>query len=163
LLQRLEQRLPLLSGGPRDLPLRQQTMRDTIGWSYDLLSADEQIMFRRMAVFVGGFTISSAESVRSLAGEFNPGSVAIPSIDVIEGVIALVEHSLLRQSDGGAGEPRFLMLETVREFGCERLEELGETEYVRNSHAAWCLELARQASPNPLAVPDAIWLARLDS
>ncbi len=104
----MDQRLPLLTGGGRDLPARQQTMRDAIDWSYDLLSPEERTLFRRLAVFVGGFTLESAEAVVVDTG--------VPGSTLSTGVAALVEASLLRQEAGPDGEPRFRMLETIREF-----------------------------------------------
>src|SRR5690606_1333865 len=98
LLQRLEQRLPLLSGGARDLPLRQQTMRDTIGWSYDLLDDAGQRLFRRLGIFVGGFTLEAAEAiVADQTGSDGASRPAVP-FEVLDGITALIEHSLLRQS-----------------------------------------------------------------
>lgn len=131
LLVRLERRLPLLTGGGRDLPARQQTMRDAIAWSYDLLTEDEQPAFRRLAVFVGGFALDAAEAVISDLGE--------PIGDVFEGVASLAEKSLLRQEADPSGGPRYLMLETVREFGLERLAASGEEAATRDRHATWCL------------------------
>jgi predicted ATPase/DNA-binding CsgD family transcriptional regulator len=148
LLNKLDLRLPLLTGGGRDLPARQQTMRDAIAWSYDLLTAEEQRFFRRLAVFVGGFTLEAAET---LAG-------ADQAIDVLEGVASLVEQSLLRESDGPGGEPRYLMLETVREFGLEQLATAGEEAATRDRHAAWCLEFATRANEAlvPLVQPEVV-------
>ncbi len=137
LLARLEKRLPLLTGGGRDLPARQQTMRDAIAWSHDLLTAEEQRFFRRLAVFVGGFTLEAAEAV---AGGDDL------AIDVLDGVASLVEQSLLREEDGPGGEPRYLMLETVREFGLEQLAAAGEEAAIRDRHAAWCLGFADRAA-----------------
>ena len=111
LLARLEQRLPLLTGGGRDLPARQRTMRDAIAWSYDLLTAEEQGVFRQLAVFAGGCTLDAAETVAGQDG----------AVDVFASIAALIESSLLRQEAGRAGEPRFRMLETVREYGREQL------------------------------------------
>ncbi len=133
LLARLEKRLPLLTGGGRDLPARQQTMRDAIAWSYDLLSVEEQALFRRLAVFVGGFTLEAAEAVVD-----SPDSLGIA---VFDGVASLVDKSLLRQEDGPTGEPRYLMLEIVREYGLERLDAGGDLDAVRDAYAAWFLEL----------------------
>jgi non-specific serine/threonine protein kinase len=131
LLTRLARRLPLLSDGGRDLPARQQTMRDTIAWSYDLLPSNEQAVFRRLAVFVGGFSLEAAEAL------VNPDSAA----DVLGRVTSLVENSLVRQV-GRDREPRFRMLETVREFGMECLVASGEEAPTRSAHAAWFLTLA---------------------
>jgi predicted ATPase/class 3 adenylate cyclase len=125
ILARLEQRLPFLTGGARDAPARQRTLRDTIAWSYDLLQPDDQVLFRRLAIFVGGCTLEAAEPVT------NPDE----TLDVFGGIERLGEHSLLRQDEGLGGEPRFSMLETVREYGLEELETSGEEDLVRERHA----------------------------
>ena len=107
-------------------------MRDTIAWSYDLLAPHEQALFRQLAVFVGGCPLAAVEAV-----------VEAPrSFDIISGLSALVDNSLLLQADGGAGEPRFHMLETIREYGMERLAASGEETPVRQAHATWTLALA---------------------
>ncbi|MDQ3435632.1 MAG: AAA family ATPase, partial [Actinomycetota bacterium] len=139
LLARLERRLPLLTGGARDLPDRQRTIRNTIAWSYDLLSAKEQIIFQRLAVFVGGFTLEAAEAIASTSDDLG--------LDVFNDVCSLTDQSLLRGEDGPGGEPRYWMLETVREYGLGRLAESGEEPAVRAAHAAWCLELAERPAP----------------
>jgi predicted ATPase/DNA-binding CsgD family transcriptional regulator len=141
LLARLERRLPLLTGGGRDLPARQQTMRAAIAWSHDLLPPGVDVLFRRLSVFVGGFTLEAAEAVCGLDD---------PSLDVLEGTSTLVEESLLRlfePPDGGpdAGTPRFAMLETIREYGLEQLAASGDEEAVRRAHAAYYLALAERA------------------
>jgi non-specific serine/threonine protein kinase len=145
LLARLERRLPLLTGGSRDLPARQRTMRDAIAWSDDLLNAAEQALFRRLAVFAGGFGLEAAAAV---AGEIG--------VDVLDGVASLVAKGLLRQEDGPDGEPRYRMLETVREFGLERLEASGEAESIRRNHALVFLALAE-------AIRDAFWHGASDA
>ena len=137
LLQRLEKRLPLLTRGARDLPARQQTMRDAIAWSHDLLTPEEQTLFQRLAVFPGGCTLEAALAVA--------GPEA--TLDVLDGMASLVDKSLLRQEEI-EGEPRFRMLETVREFGLEQLEESGIGEETRRRLAAWCLALAEAAQPD---------------
>lgn len=137
LLDRLEHRLPLLTGGARTLPARQRTMRDAIAWSYDLLSPTEQRLFRRLAVFVGGFTLEAAEAMEDPDGTHS-------AFDV---VVTLVEHSLLRQTAGVEDEPRFLMLETVREFGLEQLAAAGEEEAARQLHADVYLQIADELMP----------------
>ena len=152
LLARLEQRLPLLTGGGRDLPARQQTMRDTIAWSHDLLAPEEQTVFRRLAVFPGGCTIEAAEAVAGTES----------GLDVFAGMAALVEKSLLRQEEGAEGEPRFRMLETVREYGLEQLEASGEGEATRDRLAAWSLTLAEQAEPVAFGGIIRPWADRLD-
>ncbi len=145
LLKRLEQRLPLLTGGARTLPGRQQTMRNTIAWSHDLLTPDEQVLFRRLAVFTGGCTLEAAEAV------VNPEGTR----DVFAGIAALVDTSLLRQEEGVEGEPRFRMLETVREYGLERLEASGEESATRSHHAGYFLALLEQHDPEDT---DPAWL-----
>ncbi len=153
LLARLDKRLPLLVGGARDLPARQRTMRDAIAWSYDLLDAGEQQLFRRLAVFAGGWTLEAAEGG---CGEGDPGAV----LDVLA---SLVDKSLARQAHGEAGEARFDMLETIREYGLERLAASGEEADVRRAHALHYLALAEQAEP-ALKGPDSLaWLARLEA
>jgi predicted ATPase/DNA-binding CsgD family transcriptional regulator len=175
LLARLERRLPLLTGGARDLPARQRTMRDAIAWSYDLLTPEEQALFRRLAVFVGGCTLDAAEAVcgqgtgdRRLATEERPAVPhplsPVPS-NVLDAVASLVAKCLLQQEAGPGGEPRYRMLETVREFALERLEASGEAEPVRGAHAAWALDLAERAggivndrdAPEVVAQLDAEW------
>ncbi len=135
LLSRIDHPLAFLTGGPRDAPSRQQTMRNTVAWSYDLLSAQEQMLLRRLAIFVGGFTLEAAEWV-SGAG-----------VDTLEGVASLVDNSLLRHAAGPSGESRFLMLETVREFGIEQLASTTEESRVRNRHAAYFLHFAERIRP----------------
>jgi predicted ATPase/transcriptional regulator with XRE-family HTH domain len=129
LLARLESRLPLLTSGARDGPARQRTMRDTIAWSYDLLAPQEQTLFRRLAVFAGAFSLVDAEAVADPA--------EAPS--VIDGISSLVEQSLLRPMPGRSQFPRFVMLETVREFGLEMLTVAGETGVSRERHARYFL------------------------
>ena len=144
LLGRLQQRLPLLTAGPRDQPQRLRTMRDAIGWSYDLLDEDEQPFFRQLAVFVGGFTLEAAEAV---GASEKAGSDLLPRAWVLDLVTSLVEQSLLRTEEAAGGEARYAMLETVREFGLERLTESAEEPAVRGRHAAWCLALAEAVGP----------------
>jgi predicted ATPase/class 3 adenylate cyclase/DNA-binding CsgD family transcriptional regulator len=134
MLKRLERRLPMLMGGPRDLPARQQTLRNTIAWSHDLLSPTEQALFRRMAVFAGGCTFEAAETVANAAGAF----------DLFDGLDSLVDENLVRQAAGPDGDPRYYMLETIREFAWEQLNESGETQEAREAHAAWCLALVER-------------------
>jgi predicted ATPase/DNA-binding CsgD family transcriptional regulator len=158
LLARLERRLPLLVGGPRDQPTRLRTMRDAIAWSHDLLAPREQALFRRLAVFVGGFTLEAVEAVADKGGDLG--------IDVLEGVSSLVDKSLLvraMQADGepGAGAPRFGMLETIREFALERLEASGEAEATRRAHADHFLALAAAANVGTKGGELRWWLAWL--
>lgn len=137
LLKRLDPRLPTLTGGARDLPARQQTMRDTIAWSYDLLRPSEQALFRRLSVFVGGLTLAAAEHVGS------------ETDDILAGLTALVDASLLRLSDTTLTD-RYLMLETMREYGQELLERLGETRAARDAHASFFVGLDTWLDPNSI-------------
>jgi non-specific serine/threonine protein kinase len=150
LLARLERRLPLLTGGPRNAPDRLRTMRGAIAWSYDLLSPADQTLFRRLTVFAGGCTLAAAEEVGQYAG------------DVLDGIASLVASSLLRQDESAGDEPRYVMLETVREFGWERLEGHGETPALQERHAAYFLALAQQAAPQLFGVEGRSWLAMLE-
>jgi predicted ATPase/DNA-binding CsgD family transcriptional regulator len=153
LLRHLERPLPVLTGGPRDQPPRLQALRDAIGWSYDLLNADEQAFFRRLAVLAGGGRLEAVAAVTSGAGEIGR--------DVLDGVRALVEQSLLIQTEEPSGEPRYGMLETIREFGLERLAASGEETATRSAHAAHYLALAEQAEPHLIASGSAAWVERL--
>jgi predicted ATPase/class 3 adenylate cyclase len=154
LLARLGQRLKVLTGGARDLPARQQTLRDAIAWSYDLLDAAEQVLSRRLAVFAGGCTLEAAEAVCNSAADLE--------VDVFDGLASLVDKSLLRQAEVPDGEPRFAMLETVREFGLERLAASGEADAVRRAHAAFYLALAEDAAPALTGPTQVAWLDRLE-
>ena len=124
LLDQMRDRFSLLRDGSRDAPTRQQTIGDTIAWSYDLLSPEEQMVFRRLAVFSGGFTPSAAQQV---AGDWSG-----PDGDILRGLGSLLDQSLIRRVEG-TGEPRFTMLETIREFGLERLAASGEEAAMRRS------------------------------
>jgi len=157
LLARLEHRLPLLTGGGRDQPERLQTMRDAIAWSHDLLTPEEQTLFWNFAVFAGGFTLEAAEAVAR-----DPADLGI---DPLEGVASLADKSLLRQEAGPDGEPRFSMLETVREFALDRLAASGEEDTIRERHAIWCLTLAETAGAGAgtYLAADARWLTHLDA
>ena len=137
LLARLERRLPVLTDGPRDAPLRLRTMRDAIDWSYDLLSEAEQRLFRWLAVFVGGCTLAAAEAVATAAGT--------PGDEVLEGIAGLVGKSLLQRTEQPDGEPRFVMLETIRAYALDRLRDHGEEPEIRDAHAAYLLGVASDA------------------
>ncbi|MGH2367836.1 MAG: ATP-binding protein, partial [Chloroflexota bacterium] len=126
-------RLPLLVGGASNLPVRQQTLRSTIAWSHDLLTGDERVLFRRLAVFVGGCTVDAAEAV---CGE--------DGLDVVGVLSSLADQSLLRPERTDDGEPWFAMLETVREFALERLDASAEADAVRRRHADFFLALAEE-------------------
>jgi predicted ATPase/DNA-binding CsgD family transcriptional regulator len=153
LLRHLERPLPILTGGPRDQPIRLQAMRDAIGWSYDLLAADEQAFFRRLSVLAGGGSLGAVAAVASGAGEIG--------LDVLDGVRGLVEQSLLIQTEAPPGEPRYGMLETIREFGLEQLAASGEESATRSAHAVHYLALAEQAEPHLIASGSAAWVERL--
>ena len=155
MLSRLEHRLKLLVGGARDLPARQQTMRDTIAWSYDLLDEEGKKLFRRLAVFVGGLTLEGAEAVCNLGAE--------PDIDILESLASLVDKSLLVQNEQAEGEPRFMMLETFREYGLEQLDTLDERTIVRRLHANFFLALVEGAEPKLSTADQSIWLDRLET
>ena len=155
LLARLDQRLKLLTGGSRDLPARQQTLRAAIAWSHDLLDADEQILFTRLAVFSGGCTLEAAEVVCDASGDLG--------LDVLDGLDSLAEKSLLRPVDGADGEPRFTMLETIREYGLERLDRTGGGATVRQAHANYYATLAEEAESQLTGSDQVNWLNRLES
>ena len=152
LLRRLERRLPVLSGGARDLPTRQRTLRDAIAWSHDLLGSDEQALFRRLAVFAGGATFESAEAVTNPEGD----------LDVFETLPLLVDHSLVRPVERSDGEPRFAMLETIREFGMERLAQTGEETGIRRAHAEYMLTMVEAVAPELVRSEQVTAFARLD-
>jgi excisionase family DNA binding protein len=223
LLNRLTPQLPLLAGGPADQPPRLRSMTDAIAWSYDLLSPTEQVLFRRLAVFVGGFTLESVEGVAAApqgvplrsggagfasggaggftasggvacgsggeGGKENDAGLPRPSSppegaqrpappeaaqrlappersdtpSLLDTLTALVDQSLLQRVPGPGHETRFAMLETVREFGLERLAASGEEAIVRDAHADWCLAFAKRAEPE-LAGPDQhAWFDRLEA
>jgi DNA-binding CsgD family transcriptional regulator/tetratricopeptide (TPR) repeat protein len=155
LLARLERRLPFLVGGARDLPARQQTLRDTIAWSHDLLSPEAQVLFRRLAVFTGGFTLAAAAAV--------VGVPAPVQLDLFEGVAALIDASLLRRDERSDGESRFDMLETIREYAADRLEAAGEAGTVKVAHARFYATLAETAEPYLDGASDVVWLDRLEA
>jgi predicted ATPase/DNA-binding XRE family transcriptional regulator len=152
-LARLGNRLELLTSGARDLPDRQRTLRATLNWSYDLLSVAERALFARLAVFAGGWTLEAAEAVCDVGNE----------AEVLQHMSALVDQSLVQQQANIQHEPRFTMLETVREYALERLEESGELERLHRRHASYFLELAEKeerASQGPL---QRAWLDRLET
>jgi predicted ATPase/DNA-binding SARP family transcriptional activator len=170
MLARLDERLDLLGDGPRDAPARLRTMRDAIGWSYDLLAEKERALFRSMGVFAGGFTLEAAEDVGGKRGETGgiegkrddtesdgagrdehppappPSPPSRPS--TLDLLTSLVDHSLVRQEARADGEPRFFMLETIRAFALERLQANGEADTFHRRHAAWLTVLARSVAPS---------------
>ena len=149
ILSRLGHGLALLSGGRRDLPARQQTLRNAIAWSYDLLGREEQALYRRLAIFAGGCTLEAAEAIcgggvrEEGRGASDAYSSLAPHLSILDGLESLAAQSLLRQVDGPDGEPRFGMLETIREFGLEQLRESGELEAVARAHAQYYLNLTK--------------------
>ena len=153
MLARLGSRLKLLTGGARNLPERQRTLRGAIEWSYELLTPEERTLFARLSVFAGGRTLEIIETICDPEGE----------LDTLDGLESLLEKSLLRQEEGPGGEPRFVMLETIHEYAREKLEESGEAEEVRRRHAEHFLTLAEEAYPE-LKGPDQLeWLERLEA
>jgi predicted ATPase/DNA-binding NarL/FixJ family response regulator len=139
MLAHLRNRLALVTGGSHDLPARQRTLRTEIAWSYDLLKPAEQMLFRRLAIFAGGFTLQAAKAVGNAHGD--------ASGDVLDGIESLVDSSLVHPLEGAGGEHRFDMLETIRAYALEQLEANGETELLRHYHAGYFLVLAEQTEP----------------
>jgi predicted ATPase/transcriptional regulator with XRE-family HTH domain len=138
LLERLQQRLPLLTGGARDLPARHQTLRNTIAWGYDLLDPNTQALFRRLGVFAGGWTLEAAEALCTGLGEH--------AVEVVQGLATLLDHNLICQERGSSPTTRFVMLETIEEFAAEQLAASGEEGAVRAAYAAYFLALAERAA-----------------
>jgi predicted ATPase/DNA-binding CsgD family transcriptional regulator len=152
LLARLEHRLEVLTGGPRDLPARQQTMRTTIAWSYQLLDAASQQLFRLLSVFAGGCTLAAVETI----------AAACDVRQVEEGLTLLLENHLVHLVEQADGEPRLLLLETIREYGLELLEHSGEQEAVQQAHASYYLALAEEAAPHLTDAQQVRWMDQLD-
>jgi predicted ATPase/transcriptional regulator with XRE-family HTH domain len=150
---RLQHRLPTLTGGPRDAPARQQTLRDAIAWSYDLLDPAEQNVFRGLAVFVGGFTLDAADSV-----------VGEPEVDTAAVIERLAECSLLSRMDVEPDESRWTMLDTIREYAATLLEESGDLQIARRRHADWSIQLAAIAGADLLVCRNEFaWYRKLDT
>jgi predicted ATPase len=154
LLERLSSRLKLLTGGARDIPERQRTLRGTIEWSHGLLDDGEKRLFARVAVFSGGCTLEAVEAICHVDG-------GLP-VDVLDGLSSLVDKSLLRQEEGVGGEPRFAMLETIHEYAREKLEQSGDAEEIKLAHAEYFLVLAEEAEPELFGPRDVEWLERLE-
>jgi tetratricopeptide (TPR) repeat protein len=150
LLQRLHGRLQILTGGAKDRPSRQQTLRGAIDWSYSLLREDEQALFARLSVFAGDWSFEASDAVCNKEGE----------LDLLEGMASLVDKSLIRQE--GDEEPRFSMLETIREYAAEKLAELGVEEQIRKAHAGFYVQLAEEAEPEIQGANQLAWFHRLD-
>jgi predicted ATPase/Tfp pilus assembly protein PilF len=154
ILARLESRLQLLTGGARDLPARHQSLRAAIDWSYDLLNGAEQNLFRRLSVFVGGCTLDAAEAVCNTRCDLE--------VDVFEGMASLIDKNLLQQLEPVGSEARYRMLETIREFGLERLAASGEEAATRRAHSAYCVVLAEEGTVAWTTTEQAAWLGRFE-
>jgi predicted ATPase/serine/threonine protein kinase len=154
LVARIERPLELLTGGARDLPERQQTLRQTIKWSYDLLTPSEQKLFRRLSVFAGWCTLEAVEAVCDTTEDLG--------VAVLDGVSSLVDNSLLVQRVSDDGTPRFVLLETFREYGRERLLEHGEAAPTERAHAAYMLVLAEEETLETGPAEKEAWLRRCD-
>jgi predicted ATPase len=152
MLTRLASRLQLLTGGARDLPQRQQTLRAAIDWGYDLLSAAEQKLFRRLSVFVGGCNLEGVEAVCDTKGDLD--------VDLLDGMASMVDKSLVQQVEQGKGESRFVMLETLREYALEKLGVSGEAALTKRAHAAYYLVLAEENATESSNAEGAGWLER---
>jgi predicted ATPase len=153
ILEKLKNRLNLLKEGPRDLPLRQQTLRGEIDWSYQLLTPEEQCVFMRVSIFPGGFTLDAAEAVCRMSGE---------NLDVYSILFSLTEKSLLRQVER-SGESRFRMLETILEYAREKLEESGERDALENRFTAYFSRFAGLAEPGLYGSDQMHWLDRIEA
>ena len=158
ILERLDDRLKLLVGGAENVPARQRTLRSAIDWSYDLLDEEEARLFRRLSVFVGGCSLSHAERMAE-----DDASGAQAGRDALDLIASLVDKSLLKEESGPGGENRLLMLETLREYGLERLRAAGEEAEMRRRHALLMTDLAEAAEPHLTSAARDPWMARLDA
>ncbi|HEX7950192.1 MAG TPA: adenylate/guanylate cyclase domain-containing protein [Candidatus Limnocylindrales bacterium] len=154
ILARLEHQLDVLAAGARDLPARQQTLRGAIAWSYELLDEDAGRLLDRLSVFAGSCDLEAAEAVCGPATEIGG--------EMLDGLMALADQSLLRVEETGDGEPRFRLFDTIREFAAERLAERGETETIRDRHRDWYLALAERAASEIAGADQRRWLDRLE-
>ena len=152
LLRRLENRLELPAARGREVPARQSTLRQAIAWSYDLLGDEERRLHFRLSVFMGGFTLEAAERV-----------AGADELDVLEGVASLVDRSLLREAEEAGGEPRFSMLETIREFAREQLAQAGEEDLLLKRHALEFAQFAEEADAGLRGDDQLLWFERLES
>ncbi len=166
LLRRLDGSLALLTDGPRDLPGRQQSLHETITWSYALLEEDGQTLFRRLSIFVGGCTPAAAAAVcRAVDGAPPDGDRREglpPDGDLLAGLVRLADQSMLAVTEQADGEPRFALLETMRVYALEQREAAGEDDALRRAHAAWRLALAEEAEPALTGADQDMWLERLE-
>jgi predicted ATPase/class 3 adenylate cyclase/Tfp pilus assembly protein PilF len=154
MLSRLGNRLKLLTGGARNVPERQRTLRNAIAWSYEMLDDGEETLFARLAVFSGGSTLEGIEAVCDAQGDL--------PVDALEGVSSLLDKSLVRQEEFQGAEPRLMMLETIREFALEKFEESSDAEAIKRAHAEYFLALAEQSEAELLGSEQESWLERLD-
>jgi len=154
ILHRLQNRLQLLTSGALDLPERQQTLRNAIDWSHELLNEAERKLFRRLSVFVGGCTLEAAEAVCDTGRDLG--------IDLIDGLSSLVDKNLVQHTGRAEAAPRFAMLETIREYALDCLVDSGEQPAVRRTHAAYCLVLAEEGNPALSPEDRSHWLAQCD-
>jgi predicted ATPase len=152
MLARLESRLNLLTGGARDLPARQRTLRGTVDWSYRLLNPAEQTLFRRLSVFAGGCTLEAVEAVCDTKGDLG--------LDILDGMTSMVDKSLAQQVEQSGQESRFVMLSTLREYALECLAESDDEAATRRAHAAYYLVLAEEGAEDAVAHPE--WLDRFE-
>ncbi len=155
ILHRLGSRLKLLTGGARDLPERQRTLRGAIEWSHALLDEGERMLFGRLAVFSGGRTLEAIEAICDVEGDL--------PVRAFDGVSSLLDKSLLRQEEGVGGEPRFVMLETIHEFARDKLQQSGEAEEIKRAHALYFLTLAEEGNPGLKGANQLEWLERLEA
>ena len=155
LVARLSSRLALLTGGGRDQPARLRSMRDAIAWSHDLLPPPERVLFRRLAVFPGGFTLDAAEAVIEATAEIGG--------DVLTGILSLVQTSFITLADDPGGMPRYRMLETVREYGLEQLEASGEANGVMERLSVWAFALAGPGNVQMFGLAPLSWLERCET
>ena len=139
ILVRLDHQLDVLAAGARDLPERQQTLRGAIAWSYDLLDDGGKRLLDRLSVFASGCDLASAEAVCGPSSEIG--------VDILDGLMALVDQSLIKVEETADGEPRFRLLDTIREYAAERLEADGEADLIRDRHRDWYVALVERASP----------------
>ncbi len=155
ILDRLGHRLDLLTSGAQDLPARQRSLRDTIAWSYDLLTPAQQALLRTLATFAGGCTLETAEAMDATLG--------VPRGATFDALTALVEQSLLREEEGPDGVPRFRMLELVREYAEEQAVVTGDLEALRDRHADYYLTLAERADAELRGPRQFEWVKRLEA
>jgi predicted ATPase/DNA-binding CsgD family transcriptional regulator len=165
LLARLSNRLQLLTGGPRDVPLRLQTMRDAIAWSHDLLSPEHRAVFRHISVFSGGFNLDEATAIEGIATlgdhSFRPGDGGDP-LELFEAIAALVDSSMVLADRSSESDARFIVLETLREFGLEQLEAAGEADEYRRRHAEAFLRVVTYADERIWGPDSYRWVNRLE-